>query len=147
MLPPRSGMKVLLALVACVVLPGCGADRPPLGTVEGTVTIDGEPLTGVIVAFMPEKGRPATALTDQMGHYRMQYTEGVAGTKVGPNFVVFSAPTTGTTSHPIPAKYLSMSDLKVEVTSGRNTFDFDLEAESEKKPASAKVKQPKAVLD
>jgi hypothetical protein len=144
----RSWKLLSLVSLACLFVTGCSqGDRPPLGYVQGTVTIDGEPLGGAIIAFMPEKGRPATATTDEKGAYRIQYTDGVAGSKVGSNSIVFYPPPSGGLSHPIPAKYLNISDLKVDVQSGRNTFDFDLESDSAKKPASKAGAPPQDVVD
>ncbi len=54
-----------LCLVLLVSAVGCTpSDQPPLGRVYGKVTLDGEPLAGVIVNFQPESGRVATAETD-----------------------------------------------------------------------------------
>lgn len=118
----------LLTLCA-ILLAGCGSgDRPPLGSVTGAITVNGEPFAGVIVSFSPDSGRPATAVTDDSGRYRLQYVEGVYGCKVGPNTVGFFPPTGGTMSHSIPARYQGSSDLKVEVKDGSNTFDFDLKS-------------------
>ncbi len=123
---------------------GCGgADRPPLGSVSGTVTIDGTPLTGVIVAFMPAEGRPATATTDDKGRYRLEYIDGVSGCKVGPATVSFFPPTGGSPSHAIPAKYTnSSSEFKVDVVKGSNKFDFDLKADGATEKKSRKSKTP-----
>ena len=144
----RSWKLLSLVSAACLFLTGCSqGDRPPLGSVQGKVTIDGEPLVGAMVAFMPDKGRPATATTDKDGTYQIQYTDGVAGSKVGPNSVVFAVPPSGGISHPIPAKYLNISDLKVDVQKGRNTFDFNLESDSAKKPASKAGAPPQDVVE
>src|SRR5262245_49070668 len=57
-----------LLLLGGALLAGCsGGDRPELGYVSGTVTMDGEPLVGVIVTFKPEQGRPAVDVTDADG--------------------------------------------------------------------------------
>jgi hypothetical protein len=131
--PFRTFGSFLASLLALIFV-GCGGSgHPPLGKVTGNVTINGTPLTGVIVAFMPAEGRPATALTDDKGFYRLEYTDGVAGCKVGPATVTFFPPTGGNPSHPIPAKYSSSgsSEFKVEIKSGSNKLDFDLKAEGE----------------
>lgn len=113
-----------------LMVSGCGGgDRPPLGKVTGKVTINGEPLTGVIVVFQPEEGRAAVAETGPDGSYEMSYLDGVKGAKLGPTNVSFAAPTGGSPSHPIPPKYQGKTDLEVDVQSGNNTFDFDLETE------------------
>jgi hypothetical protein len=113
--------------------------------VTGKVTIGGEPLAGAIVMFSPESGRPAVGTTDETGEYEIQYMEGEPGCKVGPNDVMFAVPTGGSTSHPIPGKYLTKSDLKADVKDGNNTFDFDLESDSN--AAKAVRSKPGVVAD
>lgn len=106
--------------------------------------MDGAPLSGVIISFMPDLGRAATAVTDEDGEYDLIYLDGVKGCKIGPNTVVFAAPTGGSPSHAIPKKYQTKSDLQVDVKDGSNTFDFDLK--SEPVPA-ASPKKAGPVLD
>jgi hypothetical protein len=117
-----------LALVIFAIgLAGCSrGDMPPLGSVTGTVTLDGEPLQGVIINFKPDVGRMATAVTDEQGKYVLEYTYGNTGSKVGPSTVMFEWPL-GESGPPIPKKYVGLeSELKVDVGSGRNVFDFAL---------------------
>ncbi|MBI1345733.1 hypothetical protein GC163_05535 [bacterium] len=125
---------------------GCGGqgDRPPLGYVSGKVTVDGEPFKGVIITFMPDEGRSASAETNDKGEYELSYLHGVKGCKIGPNSVVFFAPTGGSPSHAIPKAYQERSDLKADVKKGSNEFNFDLKADAPGKPAP-KLKGP--VLD
>lgn len=132
----------ILVLAFALVCTGCGSkgDRPELGAVKGKVTIDGKPLGGAIVVFMPDSGRPATGMTDAEGNYELEYLHGAKGTKVGPNTIGFAVPTGGSTSAPIPQKYQNRSDIKVDVKPGSNTFDFDLKADAASAPASAKNK-------
>jgi len=126
-------------LMAIAVLPwlaGCGGrDLPELGEVEGTVTLDGEPLSGAMVQFHSESGgRPGTALTDESGHYELTYVGDVEGTPAGPARVEISTvwpdgePPPGE-SEKIPAAYNSQSTLKREVKAGSNTFDFPLKSD------------------
>jgi len=120
------------AALLMFALAGCGSGgMPNLGAVSGNVTIDGAPLSNVIIAFMPAEGRPATAQTDAKGFYRLEYVGGVEGCKVGPATVCFFPPTGVSPSHPIPAKYTNNStEFKVEIKEGTNTFDFDLKSDS-----------------
>lgn len=116
----------LMVLVACVV--GCSGDLPPLGKVSGKVTLDGQPLAGVIINFKPENGRAATATTDSEGEYTLEYVHGVSGSKVGSTTVMFEWPL-GQAGKPIPKRYVGLnSELKVDVSKGGNNFDFDLES-------------------
>jgi hypothetical protein len=136
----------LFAIAAMLVIAGCSsrpADEPPLGRVRGKVTMDGQPLAGVDVAFLPEKGRPSMATTDAAGHYDLWYVNRTMGAKVGPH-KVFVRPTEmppeeaaangssrgapGALPPKIPAKYTKRSTLAAEVKPGRNTFDFALES-------------------
>ncbi len=137
-----------LAIGVALLLSGCGqGDRPPIGTVSGTVTMDGEPFSGVIVSFMPESGRPASGISDDSGRYSLEYVQGVKGCKIGPAKVVFFAPTGGTMSHAIPPQYQAESDLSADVQSGSNTFDFDLKSSPDGGPAKPGAKAAPVMAD
>lgn len=143
----RQLSAALLVVAVSLLLAGCSpaGDRPPLGTVTGKVTVDGQPLSGVIISFMPDSGRAATATTNDQGEYQLIYLDGVQGCKVGPNTIGFFVPTGGSPSHPIPKKYQEKSDIKVDVKAGKNTFDFDLKSEGT--PAKAPPLKAGQVLD
>ena len=119
---------LLLCLSAMVLTTvGCGrSDLPPLGTVRGTVTLEGKPAAGLIVSFAPEKGRAAVGTADAAGNYALTYVHGTNGAQVGPATVNFAWPDGVEGKPPIPAKFLGKSAPKVEVKAGKNTFDFDL---------------------
>jgi hypothetical protein len=123
--PKWAALLILLAFSFIGL--GCGdqGDRPELGYVKGTVTMDGKPLAGVIINFKPEVGRAATATTDDDGNYDLIYRYGVRGAKIGPNIINVEWPT-GEAGQPIPEKYGTKTTLKEEVEAGNNTFDFDL---------------------
>ena len=76
---------LLLALAGC---PGGGAgrDQPDLVPVGGTVTLDGEPLSGAIVTFLPVGTTPGwgcTGLTDASGRYEIMADAEHKGAPVG----------------------------------------------------------------
>jgi len=129
-------MAVLLRLALVLFLSafglgmiGCSqGDRPELGLVRGTVTLDGKALSGVIVRFEPEQGRAAAAETDADGNYDLMYVHGLKGAKLGTNMVSFVWPDGEPGGAPIPEKYGAQSEWKVDVKAGKNTFDFDLES-------------------
>jgi hypothetical protein len=53
---------------------GCSDDRPPLAEVRGTVTLDGKPLPGKSIVFVPEPATPgagAGAKTRSDGSYHL----------------------------------------------------------------------------
>jgi hypothetical protein len=119
---------------------GCQrGDRPPLGRVSGTVTMDGQPLAGVEVSFAPETGRPSIGLTDGAGRYELTYVGTVKGAKVGSHRVRIAMPMASLDSDDaeqpvrtllmrIPLRYNFQTTLTAEVQRGRNDFDFALES-------------------
>lgn len=126
--PPPNKLASLLMLLAVTL--GCGSrgDRPELGLVSGTVTLDGKPLAGVIISFKPDVGRAASAVTEDDGKYTLVYRYRVNGAKVGSNTVSFAWPTGSEGGPGIPEQYSSKSTLKEVVEAGDNQFDFDLKS-------------------
>ena len=147
----------LLAL-SLIVFPGC-SDGSGLSVemVEGTITLDGEPLAGATVGFSPAdgEGMPAVGRTDESGKFVLTATQGGAagkGTTAGRYNVSITKealqrePTeqerkrmdeTGVSPNiPIvsivPKKYnnSNSSGLTAEVVRGKNTFDFALESDA-----------------
>jgi len=129
----------ILGLAAALVLSvGCGSPAgPELGTVQGTVTLDGDPLPDAVIQFAPNKGRPSTGTTDANGHYTLQYTMDRPGAVIGMHSVrVTTARTTEgedgtdqTTPEKVPAKFNTESELTEEVTAGSNTIHIELTSE------------------
>lgn len=136
-------------------LSGCGGngDRPELGHVTGTVTLDGEPVSGTVVVFYPDNGRPARGKTDLDGKYELTYIHKTLGSKVGHNRVEIApneegeneededeeagdTEDVGAAKRPrtsrkavIPARYNTKSELEADVQPGENVFDFKLESQ------------------
>ena len=122
-------VRFLVGLVLIGSLFGCSqSDRPPLGRVSGKVTMDGAPIEGLIVNFRPDEGRTATSETDAQGKYDLIYTYQVKGAKVGPSTVSFVWPTGAEGKKGIPAQFSEKSEIKFEVKSGSNTFDYDIKS-------------------
>ena len=71
MFPTRLTVAALAA-AAGLLLCGCGGPNDPV-TVKGVVTLDGVPVGGATVSFLPERedGRPANALTESDGSFRL----------------------------------------------------------------------------
>lgn len=119
-----------LMLLACL---GCfnRGDRPDLGTVSGTITLDGEPLPRAVVSFTPKGVRGASGFTDETGRYELRYLRGM-GAPVGTHTVRINLPGEGpdAAKRPrLPAKYNRKSTITREVKPGANVFDFKLESE------------------
>lgn len=145
----RSKHWSLLAVLLFLASTGCSPNSglPDLGTVTGVVTLDGQPLPGVSVKFVPADGRTSSGMTDASGKYELTYTRDVKGAPVGEHKVYISGqggegggnpneeggggggsavePYTGT----IPAKYNEKTTLTATVKPGANTCNFDLESE------------------
>ena len=68
---------------------GCGgkvSNQPPLMPVSGTVTLDGKPLSGIMISFVPTgstRGTGAGGYTDKAGKYELTAMHGGKGTPVG----------------------------------------------------------------
>jgi hypothetical protein len=124
---PHAGTLVLLLGIA--ILPGCGkGDRPPLGTVHGRITLDGKPLSGARIGFVPkEAGRESSGITDAEGNYELKYLRDAMGAKVGGHKVSIStAHDRARTTETVPAKYNVNSTLEKQVAAGDNVIDFEL---------------------
>lgn len=78
---------LLLFLLLAPVATGCKKEQP-YGSVEGTVTLDGKPLTKAEVVFLPDpdkgsSGPRSTAFTDEEGRYRLATDKGRTGAPLG----------------------------------------------------------------
>lgn len=138
-IPSRRILHALLS-AALVTTIGCGySDRPEIGEVRGTVTLDDEPLEGAIVYFSPEGGgRVSQAMTDAQGAYELVYIGKDLGAKTGKHLVRITTayesadPNTGETVYNrerVPSRYNSeQTELSAEVEPGENTIDFPLKS-------------------
>lgn len=129
----KSPTKVALSL-ACgmlvVSLIGCGgSDRPPLGSVTGTVLIKGQPVEHLLVTFQPAKGKAGQGETDAQGKYTAFFgRRNIEGVPLGKCKVGFVWPTgyEPPAGVSIPEGWGADSETEVEIKAGANTFDFDL---------------------
>ncbi len=122
-----------------LIWPGCGGGKADVAYVEGRVTMDGKPLEGATVLFVPSTGRPASGVTNSDGRYVLEYEPGKKGGPVGQCTVRI---TTGRgesigpqgelipgVPEKVPMRYNVQSELSVVVQAGkRNVFDFALES-------------------
>ena len=141
-------LQRLLSVAGCLTLTisltGCGgqiADLPELGTVMGTITLDGKPLANASVSFTPMSGRHSGGTTDDQGYYSLQYTADESGAKVGLHTVRIniapeedylddsdegSAAADDDAAAKLPVVYNRKSELSADVKAGANTFHFYL---------------------
>lgn len=130
----------LLVLTGCLSACGGGAsDMPEVGTVTGTVTLDGNPVAGATVSFWPkEGGRTSTGVTDENGRYELEYMPGVKGAKIGRCQVSVSTMREAeydesgeniireATEETIPSDYNDDTSLEQDVKAGDNQINLDL---------------------
>jgi hypothetical protein len=133
----RYGISLVFLLILTA---GCG--QREFAEVEGTVTLDGQPLADIEVVFLPEveknnRGNPSSAYTDEQGRYKLRSErDGKDGTVLGPHRVVLidvrAQPDPLGTPAPksrLPENYSSTAQTPlrdIEVVSGKQTFDFNI---------------------
>jgi hypothetical protein len=90
LLAPRSVASAAIYVLAAL-LAGCGGSRT--SPVEGVVLLDGQPLVGASVQFVPQgTGRDATGQTDAGGKFTMSTFKPQDGVLPGEYKVVISPP-------------------------------------------------------
>lgn len=130
--------SVLTLSLAVAVMVGCGgSDGPDLGTVEGKVTLDGNPLAKATVTYSPvDGGRQSFATTDDDGYYSLKHTPSRDGALIGKHKISITTATSTTnangddveTPEKLPAKYNAETELEREVEAGSNEFNFELKS-------------------
>ena len=146
---------LLLFVFSLVFFSACGRKGPKVNYVEGILTLDGTPVAGVDVAFIPTKTSEANDLsgtllasgrTDSGGKYKLSTTRGSAvdaGTTVGEYKVTFVkkelifGPGGPSGNRPPQFRYdvphvfeeEDQSKIIVEVVKGKNVFNFALKSD------------------
>lgn len=129
--------SISFLLLSAVVLSshaGCGGgpEVPTLGTVSGKVSVDGNPLPGVVVTFEPvDGGRSSSGKTDEEGNYSLSYNATSKGALIGKHRVMVTTPTdapdpSGQNKDPIPEHYNLKTTLEKDVEAGDNSIDLEL---------------------
>jgi len=147
--------NLAVCLVAAAGLLGCSGgsgDRPKTVKAGGTVTLDGAPVEGATVSFVPQAaGRSAVARTDSKGQFTLNTTNTIPGVMPGDYKVGISkektegamtpeesqsyfektgkAPPPPKVTNELPEKYknAATSGLTAKVeASGANEFKFEL---------------------
>jgi len=146
-------LSAIVLIVFAVFAAGCNDGKPKSYRVEGTVTLNGTPVEGAAVAFVPDDstGSSAGGKTDASGKYTLMTSFGTEGAAAGTYSVVISkreAVRTGnkttstdadgneimvdemTAKEVLPADYATakktpLKSVTVEAKS-LNTHDFDL---------------------
>ena len=137
----RRGLLLALAVVAA----GCSDAlvEPDLGTVTGSVKINGQPAPDVMVQFEPkgsgagkanEVGATSTGITDAGGNYELTYKGETKGAVVGMHTVRLTSAAgggpaggeAGVAPVNIPANFNIESSIEKDVQKGENKIDIEI---------------------
>lgn len=142
-------LRCLPGLLTALILAGCsgGSESAPLEmiAVNGTVTVNQEPVPGVSIAFVPVQetlGDGGYGGTDDLGIFSLKYRDGRDGIPPGEYRVVFSRilKPDGTLLGPdemaadagaenvLPERYAApeTTPVRAVVTKADSTFSFDV---------------------
>jgi hypothetical protein len=112
-----------------------GCNKSNLGTVSGTITVDGSPAKTGSIAFFPANKKSATAGAEiRDGQYLARVPLGTSKVEVRVSKVVgqkklYNAPNSPVRSlleESLPAKYNDQTELTLDVKPGKNTQDYQL---------------------
>src|SRR6476620_3867291 len=133
-------LAVSILVAAAIVLTGCPNSRPATYRETGTVTMQGKPVAGAVITFVPtsHEGQAASAITDSEGKYALTTWQAGDGARPGEYRVKVSKKeqkiyVEKKTAPPpakslVPSKYLdeSTSGLSHTVPNGSSTFDIEI---------------------
>jgi hypothetical protein len=125
--------RQILIFTACVALVGCSQSN--MGTVAGSVTVDGEPAKVGAISFFAVDGRAPTAgapIVD--GKFSAQVNPGVCMVQIRVSKVVGRKKIYDTPDSPVrevwaevlPPKYNDNTQLKLDVKRGQNQQEYAL---------------------
>lgn len=137
-----TGRTVFIQRAVCltmglVIVTGCqGGDEAKPVPAGGVITLNGEPLAGAFVMFIPEAGPKASATTDKDGGFDLTTIKDKDGVVPGPCRIAVEKREPIDQKNPyvtpkslIPEKYASVKDSGLTETvaeSGENFFSIDL---------------------
>lgn len=135
-------LKIILCILISLLLAGCGGvgDAPDRRIVTGNVTLNGTPLEGGVIRFLPQPSGPIAAGKIRDGKYEVTNKGGVPlgkhkveikGTPILPdNTTGMSLGEIDAATKPaikVPEKYYKDSQLEATVEAGSDPFNVDFE--------------------
>lgn len=120
-------LVAVLCAASILVCCGCrpGSNLPELGEVTGVVTLDGEPVQGAEVIFVPDNQKRSRSTTDADGRYELVYDGDVKGAALGGHTVLISKPVQPF-GEALPHQYNLKTNLRRYVEPGPNVINFQL---------------------
>ena len=129
----RCSLSLFVMLIAAI---GCQRLPADMGSVSGTVTLDGKPVSQAMVTFTPQTGgRESFGVTNESGVYKLRYSSQEMGAKIGGHEVricpVGIEPRQPRTKQQpaadgLPGHYYGNDFLVQQVAAGHNTIDLNL---------------------
>lgn len=118
---PRAWLGV--AALGLLAAAGCGGRG--FAEVTGTVLIDGAPLPGAFVTFVPEGPDAVRGVgsTNDAGRYRVIRPGGKIGAMIGTNRVRVTG---GDAGRALPPQYNTQTTLRCDVKRGANVYDIEI---------------------
>ena len=124
--------RLLLTVSVCglgLSLCGCGGDAlPSLGQVQGTVTLDGQPIEAAFVYFKAMGAAGSSASTNASGQYKLRFIGRHDGAVVGQHEVTVTVPadSAAESEEEQPARARATATYQRTVEPDENEFDFSL---------------------
>jgi hypothetical protein len=137
----KGNMKSLrnVFLLSLLAISGCGSDRPPLGSVTGTVTLDGKPIQYIGLMFTPvDGGRPSIGGTNEKGEFKAMYVRDAPGAILGKHRVSFDEGSAEDKKedefkpYAPPTVNYTISPTEIEVVRGGTVVNFVLSKKTKK---------------
>lgn len=130
------------ALIALAIFCGGCSEGLPLAPVSGVVTLDGKPVKGALLEFVPQQpgGSTSYGTTDENGRYKMYFGTSETGAFIGKSLVRITSDDRVSiagkelSGEIFPRKYNTNSQQFVEIAKGSNEFDFKCESDGTSKP-------------
>jgi hypothetical protein len=121
------------ALAAMSLIPGC--EKSKIGTVNGTITVDGSPAKSGSIAFFPvDRKSPTAGAEIRDGQYTARVPLGISKVEIRVSKVTAQKKLYNTPNSPVrpilsevlPAKYNEETELTLDVKPGSNEQDYPL---------------------
>mgnify|MGYP003409977499 CR=1 FL=1 len=131
-MPRNHNTSALGLAISSLLILGCG---PSIGVVLGTVTIDGQPVSGGVISYVSADGAASPATSNiEGGKYEVRTMAGKKFVQISAPHVVGKrkeyegegAPLVEITDESLPPRYNSQTELSFEVQRGSNVQDWQL---------------------